>query len=150
MLDWIKNNKERLVCSSSNKKIAILACSDEQPFIDQFIKDIGYRYNVITAEVFRSSCNSGGLTIATNCDDQPTSPNYSSTDCIKYRSMAKESIHRGHPELSNYLKVEQAMLEAQLLAKCVAYFASQGNFSNSVRFINPTIECIRMNELDCK
>lgn len=111
---------------TENKKIAVLACSDEQPFIDYIHKCLGEKYEIISADnIIRSNISTSGVNLL--CDDK-------NPECEKYKN---NSIHRGMSDQSNYKKGLDAIYEVSLLSKCDVFYASRGNFSNVVNYINP-------------
>jgi len=116
-----------------DKPVMVLACSDEQPFIDYIHKCLGEKYEIISAEgIIRSNISTSGVNLL--CDDDHP-------ECEKYKN---NSIHRGMFDQSNYKKGLDAIYEVCLLAKCDVFFASRGNFSNAVNYINPNNKKIDM------
>jgi len=116
-----------------NKPIAVLACSDEQPFIDYIKQCLGNKYEIISAEgIIRSNISTSGINILCE-DDNP--------ECKHYKD---NSIHRGMSNESNYKKGLDAIYEVSLLAKCDVFYASRGNFSNAVNYINPNNKKVDM------
>lgn len=119
--------------SGNKKQIAVLACSDEQPFIDYINKNLGNRYEVITADnILRSQVSTSGINMI--CDDK-------NPDCEHFKN---NSIHRGMSDKSNFKKGLDAVYEVYLLSKCDVFYKSRGNFSNSVGYINPNMKVIDM------
>lgn len=116
-----------------DKPIAVFACSDEQPFINYVQKNLGNRYEIITAnDILRSNISTSGINMI--CDDK-------NPDCEKYKN---NSIHRGMPDQSNYKKGLDAVYEVYLLSKCNVFYKSRGNFSNTVNYINPNQKIVDM------
>ena len=116
-----------------NKPISVLACSDEQPFINYMNENLGKKYEVITADnILRSNISTSGVNLI--CDDK-------NPDCEKYKN---NSIHRGMTDQSNFKKGMDAVYEVYLLSKCDVFYKSRGNFSNSVSYINPNIRVVDM------
>ena len=119
--------------SGNKKDIAIMACSDEQPFIDYIKSNLGNKYQVITADnILRSNISTSGIDLL--CDDK-------NPDCEHYKN---NSIHRGMSDQSNFKKGLDAVYEVYLLSKCDVFYKSRGNFSNSVGYINPNMKIIDM------
>mgnify|MGYP000310999605 CR=1 FL=1 len=119
--------------SGNKKQIAVFACSDEQPFIDYIHKQLGGKYEIISADnILRANISTSGINIL--CDDE-------NPECEKYKN---NSIHRGMSGESNYKKGLDAIYEVCLLSKCDVFYKSRGNFSNSVNYINPNQKIIDM------
>ena len=120
--------------------IGILACSDEQPFIDYIHEKLGSKYSVVSAQVIRSQTNTSDLDLnSEQCTTEDQTPN-----CVRYRQLAGESVHRGMKHLSSYVKGEDVILEVLLLSKCNIFLRSKGNVSNCVTYISPSILTIDM------
>ena len=123
------------------KKVAVFACSDEQPFIDYIHAQLGARYEVLSCpDVIRSDVNTSGLDLRSHeCDDADQSEN-----CRRYRQLAEQSVHRGHRHLCNYKKGQDIVWEVMLLARCDVFLRSRGNVSNFPAYINPKLLVIDM------
>src|SRR3990172_9098276 len=98
MYEQYCNLVEKEVINQNNlhpgTKVAVFACSDEQPFIDYITKNLGNRYDVITTGdmVLRSNVSTSGLNLKTescggNGIEQP--------DCDISKRLVEQSIHRG-------------------------------------------------------
>jgi len=137
--DWILQNKNKI----GNRKIKIITCSDEKPFLDFMQSYFSKNKNIqiLFTDSIRSSYNTSGQHLARckSADD-------SSPDCLKYKSMKDQSIHRGMRNLSSYKKGEDAIIEVSLMSICQVFFRSRGNFSNAVTYANPNIQVIDMVE----
>lgn len=115
------------------KPIAVLAVSDEQPFIDYIHNTLGRKYNIISDNnVLRSNISTSGVNII--CDEN-------NQDCEHFKN---NSIHRGMPGQSNFKKGLDAVYEVYLLSKCDVFYKSRGNFSNAVTYINPRQKVVDM------
>lgn len=124
----------------SNTKIAVFACSDEQPFIEYITTTLGKKYEVITTGnvVLRSNISTSGLDLKSELCDGINDSNIK--DCEIYNNLAGQSIHRGFKDYSNFKKGYDAVFEVLLLSKCHVFYKSRGNFSNSVCYANKNLQ----------
>lgn len=124
----------------SSKPVAILACSDEEPFIEYIQKRFANQFTVLTCDVFRSKINTSGVDLhSEDCREGMNTPN-----CRRYKEMAAHSIHRGHKHISNYKKGQDAVFEVSLLSRCDVFLRSRGNFSNFPKYLSPNLFTIDM------
>ncbi len=132
-----KDYKKHTKNNTGFSHIRILACSDEQPFVDHIRKSFsrpGDPQVVATLALRSSTCTSG---LELDCHNQK--------DHEKLSKMPQTSIHRGMPHASAYLKGENAIVEIFLMSMCnLAFFRSRGNMSNMVRYANPSLQVFDM------
>jgi hypothetical protein len=116
----------------------VLVCSDEQPFIE-FMRARLPAARVVYTSAIRSSVNTGGKHYETkDCIDERSA----SPDCVEYRNLKHQSVHRGMPDHSAHQKGEDVLIDVLLLSKCHVFLRSRGNVSNFPGYINSHMRII--------
>jgi hypothetical protein len=136
---------QRMVCAEMKAAAAqgrrnckVLVCSDEQPFVEHMRAHLPPSRVVYTSAI-RSSVNTGGKHYQTHecTDDTNASP-----DCVVYRDLKHQSVHRGMPDHSAHQKGEDVLIDVLLLSKCNVFLRSRGNVSNFPGYINAQMRVV--------
>jgi hypothetical protein len=129
----------------TTKQVKVFVASDEQPFIE-YLKENFKACDLVFNNCIRSSVNTSGLKIDSHlCGDEPAIKGpFENPDCITYWNMAYQSVHRGHRELSSYLKGEDVLVDVLMLSRCDCLLRSAGNVSNFPKYINPDLIVVNM------
>jgi len=129
---WIKDLVWKKVKSSGKdiKDILVYVASDEHPFIN-YMKQSGLPV-VAFDNAVRADIDSSDMDMDTSDCEQGL---MHSEVCKKYNAMIDASIHRGMPDISNYKKGLDALIEVLLLAKSNIFLQSKGNLSNFGRYL---------------
>jgi hypothetical protein len=158
---------QRWICTEVLKNlkkvdtICVLLCSDEQPFIDHlksFLLSFDWQKEnsnrkkvyVLETQSIRANISTNGLHLTSirDCGADWNGPEYlSNPACIKYKSLASESIHRGMKHVSNYTKGEDVLIDVLLLAQCNIFYRSHGNVSNFPGYLSPKLQIVDVIEL---
>lgn len=119
----------------AGEDIRVLACSDEQPFVDHCIERLGAGI-VISTSAARSPISTSGLHLKSGeCKDAgDTRP-----DCLTYYQSKRWSLHRGDvaKTVTRYQLGEDVLVDVLLLSSCSVFFKSRGNVSNFPGYLNP-------------
>lgn len=126
----------------NSSDICLLICTDEQPFLDFAIDNLP-QYRIVYTNSLRSRHNTGGLKLNSHLCKTGLE---NSEDCVRYRELASQSIHRGMKNESSYKKGQDILLDVSLMAKCDFFFASRGNASHIPKIISPMMQWIDMTE----
>jgi hypothetical protein len=118
--------------------IVTFIATDEQPFAD-YIKKANV--NAVFIDAIRSNTSTSNISIDfSKCeqgviDDTPESK--------FYNELITQSVHRGMPDKSNYIKGRDVLVDAILLGSGNVFIKSRGNVSNQASWIGgPTMESI--------
>jgi hypothetical protein len=123
-------------------KTALFIASDEQPFIDYIAKS-GLPITVTSTDSIRATINTSGL--FTKTDTSMCAKGKSQNEvCKKFNELIDNSVHRGFPDRSKYIKGEDVLIDVLLLSQSNAFYRSRGNVSNFIAYINPKTEILDM------
>jgi hypothetical protein len=122
------------------EKVCVFIASDEQPFVE-FIEEAGLPITVVSTDSIRSGVSTSGLVMDTS---QCARGKIQNEVCRKFNELITESVHRGFPDTSKYVKGEDVLLDVLLLSGSNAFFRSRGNVSNFVGYINPECKIMDM------
>jgi hypothetical protein len=118
--------------------IVTFIATDEQPFANH-MKEA--KVNAVFIDAIRSNTSTSNLSIDfSKCeqgviDDTPESK--------LYNELITQSVHRGMPDKSNYIKGRDVLVDAILLGSGNVFIKSRGNVSNQASWIGgPTMESI--------
>ena len=118
--------------------IVTFVATDEQPFIEHMKKE---HVNAVYTEAVRSNMNTSGLDVDfSQCgrgiiDSTPESK--------IYNELITQSVHRGMPDKSNYIKGRDVLVDAILLGSGNTFIRSRGSVSNQASWIGgPAMNCI--------
>ena len=134
----VRREMAAAAASAASCDYRVLVCSDEQPFVD-FMRERLPAERVVYTSAIRSSVNTGGAHLASHLcvsehDKRP--------DCVTYRNLKHQSVHRGMPEHSAHQKGEDVLIDVLLLSKCDVFLRSRGNVSNFPGYINSRMRVV--------
>jgi len=132
----LKLLKDYLANYKGTKDIVLFIASDEQPFIE-FIEDAGLPIKVTSTDSIRAGISTSGLLMDTS---QCAKGKMQNEVCTRFNQLITDSVHRGFPETSKYIKGEDVLVDVLLLSGSDVFFRSRGNVSNFIGYINPKCE----------
>lgn len=137
---WLMKNKVK----ANNYKI--LACSDEQPFIEYCDSVFGSDV-VLKTNSYRSTESTSGVHYDTSKCDGGNIVADQSEACKFYERMKTASIHRRQKtDVTKYKIGKDVLIDVMLLKECNVFFRSAGSVSNFPGYLNPSLTVIHMNQ----
>lgn len=147
--DFKKDNIE------NGKEVFYMISTDEQPFIDYFIKKYGRRV-LYYDQAYRSRINTSGINYDfSSIPARNIAINTNQLDLINRKIyqerelLINNSIHMGSKNHSNYKKGLDCLIDSLILDDCDFFFKSKGNFSMFCRLFNknPNMKYYEMNDI---
>ncbi len=110
--------------------IVTFIATDEQPFADH-MKEA--KVNAVFMDAIRSSTSTSNLSVDfSKCEQGVIDGTPEST---LYNKLITQSVHRGMPDKSNYIKGRDVLVDAILLGSGNMFIRSRGNVSNQAAWI---------------
>lgn len=128
-----------------SKPVRVFMTTDEEPMIDYAVANWNHPdCTIVFLDAIRSPVNTSGLNIKSHLcrDDTPLFTQH--PDCVVYRRLADDSVHRGMKDQSAYKKGQDVLIDVLCLSACQTFLRSRGNVSNIPTYLNPTAEVIDM------
>ena len=135
ILDYLKNTQIK-------EEICLFIASDEQPFVD-YMQKAGLSIEVVGTDSLRSEISTSGLFTTTDTSMCAQGISQSAV-CATFNELILDSVHRGLPDASKYVKGENVLIDVLVLAGSQTFFRSRGNVSNFVCYIQPECKILDM------